>query len=111
VINRSTLNSTSFAFSILFLIHYLLFIIWRCLLLFENILKLLTPWNMVLKKLVASKLVRNSAYLLISKVHYPVLKIAPHVPIVSQMNTGHVLSSYFLKIRLNIIFAYRPRYS
>jgi len=38
------------------------------------------------------------------KVHYPIQKIPPLVPILSQINLGHDLPSSFLKIHSNIIF-------
>jgi hypothetical protein len=63
----------------------------------------LTPWNGIVleKAMEIFRLLRNT------KVHYCVNKSPPLVPILSQMNSGHTLPSYFPKIHSNIIFPYR----
>ena len=68
---------------------------------------LLTSCSRVPDKLTGSKL-KIPLILWKSKVHYHNHRCQPPVPILSQLDPVHALTSYFLKIRLNIILPSTP---
>ena len=72
---------------------------------------LLTPYSIVLlEKLTGSQLVKKfPAFYGAPKVHYRTHKRPPPVPILSQLDPVHTLTSYFPKIHLIIISPSTPR--
>src|SRR5215471_6192786 len=71
---------------------------------------LLTPWNRVLlEKLTGLQLVKKfPAFYGTRRVHYPIHKCPPRVPILSQLSLVHTPMSYILKIHLTIILPSMP---
>ena len=72
---------------------------------------LLTPWSKIfLERLTGFRLVKkNSLILWNAKLHYRIHKCPPPISILSQLDTVHNPTSYFLKIHLIIILPTMPQ--
>ena len=71
---------------------------------------LLTPWSRVLLEELTGFAANQEIPRILwnPKVHYYTHKCPPPAPILSQLNPVHTPTSYFLKIRLNIILPSTP---
>jgi hypothetical protein len=74
----------------------------------------LTPWTRALLEEANSRLESSEIFLFFlcnPKVRYRVHKSQPLVPVLSQSNPIHILSSYIIKIHINVIVPSTTRYS